>query len=341
MILNFGLFQLGLVGILFIAIATDHCCTLIVKCKRIVIKKLCQRMAAEGYVEYHIEKQEKILGRTLSFGQIGRVSMGTLGIFLVDTSIVITQFGFCIGYFIFLGNTMRSVVFAFLQYQHVGFTNTSNSFPINSTNFTTLSAMNILTSTKYPATFAPSTAEVTTTGVQDFLTTLPKLAKVNGTGNGTDLVPTNNSFPTPFFNITTISLLNVTSVNKTSESGFISKIISKMKNHLTNIKEKLVNMDNPITHNTLQENKAWTFALLLVVPAPLLILISFIRNIRKLGPVSVLANGSITGAFFATAVYILVGELNGKFIIVLSYLLQLLGVKFYFLPENENEKSKS
>ena len=310
MILMFWFFQLGLIGILLIAIATDHCCTLIVKCKEIVIKKMCHRMVAEGYVDAHIEDQRKILGRTLSFGQMGKVTMGKLGTFLVDTSIVITQIGFCVGYFIFLGNTARSVVYEFLQYQHIGITNMNNSFPINFTNITTMIPMESLATTEHTTLLPLTTMRFASTGRSEATTMLEKAATLNSTGNQSYFVSANTSLQS--FIMTTTLPLNMTYASKKNNTGFISNILSKIKNHLSTIKEKLVNakLDNPITHRTLQENKAWTFSLLLVIPAPLLILISFIRNLRKLGPVSVLANGSITGAFLATAIYILVGEFN-------------------------------
>ena len=276
-------------------------------------------MVAEGYVECHIDKQRKILGRTLSFGQIGRVSMGTLGTFLVDTSIVITQIGFCVGYFIFLGNTARSVVYEFLHYRHLGFTNTSNSFPVNVTNFTTTS-VNLLKTTGYHTNLPLTTTEIATTGILEFSTMLPDAAMMNVTTNETKFMSANASLQSPLLNLTAIPYSNVTYTAKKNSTNVFHNFISKIKNHLSTIKEKIVKMDNPITHKTLQENKAWTFALLLVIPAPLLILISFIRNLRKLGPVSVLANGSITGAFLATAIYILVG----KFVEVLNRCLYFL-----------------
>eukprot|EP00794_Sanderia_malayensis_P009113 gene9113-10086_t len=129
---------LGLIGITVIALATDHCCALIVKCKQIVIKRMCEQMAADGYVAEHIKQREQHLGKTLSFGMIA-----------------------------------------------------------------------------------------------------------------------------------------------------------------------ITKMNNPFSHGSLQDNKPWTFALLLTIPAPILMLIALVRSLRKLGPVSVLANGSITGAFLATGIYIL------------------------------------
>ncbi len=209
-------------------------------------------MAAEGYVQEHIEMHEKHLGRTLSFGKIGKMTMGKIGTILVDTSILITQFGFCTGYFIFLGSTARSVLFEFLHYHAFNASTINQSFPLIPTNSSLL---------------ANSSLYVTpVASLQQNITSI----SYNSTFN-----------------------YNLISDNSTINNNFHS-VIQKMK--------------SPFTHKTLQENKPWTFALLLTIPAPLLILIAFIRDLRKLGPVSVLANGAITGAFLATGIYILVGK---------------------------------
>ena len=287
-------------------------------------------MVAEGYVDAHIEKQKKILGRTLSFGQIGKVTMGTLGTFLVDTSIVITQIGFCVGYFIFLGNTARSVIYEFLQYQHIGMRNINSSFPINITNATSMTAAGSMANAEYTTILPIATMRFASTGGSEAMTMLQNMAAMNSTGNQSYFVSANTSLQS--INMTTILPINMTYADKRNNTGVLSNILSKIKNHLSTIKDKIVNakLDNPITHRTLQENKAWTFSLLLVIPAPLLILISFIRNLRKLGPVSVLANGSITGAFLATAIYILVGEFIDFVIMHLQYSSKVLGHFAYF-----------
>eukprot|EP00795_Rhopilema_esculentum_P009070 gene9070-16722_t len=309
---------LGLLGILFIALATDHCCHLIVKCKRLVIKKMCQRMVAEGYVDNHIERQEKILGRTLSFGQIGKISMGRLGTFLVNTSILITQFGFCVGYFIFLGNTTRSVVYEFLHYQSIGWSNVNNSIPANSTIFTSLSAT---PPTSVPAHVAKSVlhnSALRHLRSMDGDSNIPALTSINTTlFNSSKSVFSKNSSDSSNYIATSTPLLNLSfpatswltneTKSENATQGIMSRILTTIHEKVSKIKEHIIKMKNPITHKTLQQNKAMTFALLLAVPAPLLILISFIRNLRKLGPVSVLANGAITGAFLATGIYILVG----------------------------------
>ena len=317
-----------MIGIGLIALATDHCCNLIVKCKRIAIKKICNRMVAEGYVQYHIDKREKHLGRSLSFGQIGKVAMGKLGTFLVDTSILITQFGFCTGYFIFLGNTARSVIYEYLHYSSVRYTNMSDSFPLNFSSVSTMSMGNWTTASTFMTTeIVRMTTEMSTTQLQTTSTIIPPtnltyiLSTMNFTLNSTasnltspfteplTLMSSSNNFMNQS---ATLLPLNSTSTMNETTHGILHNIISNIATKLTKIK-------NPITHSTLQQNKAWTFALLLVLPAPLLILIAFVRNLRKLGPVSVLANGAITGAFIATGIYILIGKLfsfpflNGAF----------------------------
>lgn len=285
-------------------------------------------MAAEGYVQYHIDKREKHLGRSLSFGQIGKVAMGKLGTFLVDTSILITQLGFCTGYFIFLGNTTRSVIYEYLHYSSVGYTNTSDSFPLNFSSVSTMEMGNWTTASTFVTTQMRVTTEMSTTQLQTtsttaFPTNLTNIQHIlNFTMNSTaaNIYSSVSNVTSPFSEhstlmssskhftnqSTTLLPLNLTSAINETTHGILHKIISNIANKLTKIK-------NPITHTTLQQNKALTFALLLVVPAPLLVLIAFIRNLRKLGPVSVLANGAITGAFIATGIYILIGKLSSSF----------------------------
>ena len=273
-----------------IGFATDHCCHLIVKCKRHVIEKLRQQMIANGVDEYLVEKEREHLGRTLSFGKIGKVSMGRLGVALVNTSILITQFGFCVGYFIFLGNTMRSVFYDLLHYKETKMTNLTHSLPIKNTSDWThhrqsrsdMDFPSLWTFNKTNTTVPLSTAATLLnnfTVEQNIFTTVKNMSTA-----------TSAALPQLLSNVT----LNATAslVNSTA--------------HLANSTD--VGITSVITHKKLQENNVWTFALLLVIPAPILILLSFIRNLRKMGPVSVMANASITIAFLSTAIYILVGE---------------------------------
>ena len=246
-----------------------------------MIKIICKRMLAEGYVSDHIKRHEQLLGRTLSYGQIGKMTMGRIGTVLVNVSIIITQFGFCVGYFIFLGNTARSVAYEFIHYQPIRFSNISSSFPTKPANFSP--ANDALWTT------APVPSEINMTVSSKLLT------KLDVASNFTLTTPRSSN------NFSLHNQANLAPHLLNGPMWNLSSVLHRLHSHV-------VHMKNPFTHQSLQENKPWTFALLLTIPAPMLILIAFIRNLRKLGPVSVLANFSITGAFAATAIYIIAGE---------------------------------
>lgn len=210
-------------GVAVIATATDHCCALIVKCKHEIIRRMVDEKLAAGMDRAYAKEQENILGRTLSFGRIGKYCMGRTGLLLVNVSVMVTQFGFCIGYFIFLGNTMRTVVYQLLP---------------NSTNIHNTSA------------------------AADYFRH-PELFE-SGAPNRSGTF----SVPELFSNSAALT-------------------------------------SDPFAPESLRKSTFESFAVLVAIPVPFLILISFVRNLRKLGPVSILANGSLTGAFTATAIYML------------------------------------
>ena len=98
--------QFGIVGLLLIALITDHCCHLIVKCKRYIIHKVCQEMKLLGSgTDRDVRQLESQLGRHMEYGDIGQYALGKAGIIIVNSCLVITQLGFCISYFVMIGNT--------------------------------------------------------------------------------------------------------------------------------------------------------------------------------------------------------------------------------------------
>lgn len=109
------LFQLGIIGLLLIAFITDHCCLLIVKCKRAAIDKIMNSTIYDIYDEdtdeyEYLERKKlekrKALELSMTYGDIGRFSLGKMGSYVVNTALIVTQFGFCVNYFIFMGDTI-------------------------------------------------------------------------------------------------------------------------------------------------------------------------------------------------------------------------------------------
>lgn len=108
-------FQLGAAGLVLIALLTDHCCNLIVKCKYAAIDKVMTLYRSEvqrdeGSVD---EDEMKVvhnrLLKNLTYGDIGKLSFGNPGLVLVNLCLLFTQFGFCVSYFIFIGNTFYTL----------------------------------------------------------------------------------------------------------------------------------------------------------------------------------------------------------------------------------------
>lgn len=128
--------QMGLVVLAVVAIVTDHCCDLIVKCKYIVIQKLLENRhvsaSLNGNKKYYNENGEPVenghtlkeqMTKTLSYGDIGKMAFGAPGVMVVNACLLFTQFGFCVAYFIFIGNTVYTL------FPHRNTTESTSSMP--------------------------------------------------------------------------------------------------------------------------------------------------------------------------------------------------------------------
>ena len=224
----------------------------------------------QGVHKESIKEEAELLGRTLSFGRIGKACLGRSGLLAVNISIMVTQFGFCIGYFIFLGNTMRTVLKYFLIHSNDTISNlTTTTQPLTTTTvqpLTTVLTTTLMTSTS----FLPTTTLMTSTSS---LSTTPS------------------------------STINITTTANNTFDNIMRGAANSTFTHLHAILKEAVK--EPLSPKNLLLNSYSTFAVLLLIPLPILVVIAFIRNLRKLGPISVIANASITLAFAATASYVL------------------------------------
>ena len=236
-----------------IAVVTDHCCAMIVKCKSMVIENIRKERVTQGIDAETIAEEVYVLGKTLSFGQIGKACLGKRGLLAVNISVMVTQFGFTIGYFIFMGNTLRAILKYFLVPKEQSYHNVTT--PIVPINYTT---------TPLPVTMTPT-------------------------------LPTNssNSSAALFGSVINFGLVNS------------STLFSYLHHHINHLGDSV---ENPWSPSNLINNTTLTFGVLILFPLPILIGIAFVRNLRKLGPISVIANASITGAGIATAIYMLASK---------------------------------
>jgi hypothetical protein len=188
---------------------------MIIKCKNMAVKMILD--SSQRYKELQNEEcyqemrhMKDQLEKEMTLGDIGKIAIGAWGIRIVNFSLILTQSGFCVAYFIFMGNTLKDM------------------------------------------------------------------------------------FPVHFYNSTTRSRL---------PSDFSSIPFAD-----TAVEATLRNA-SPMVPPILGQETAPTFVLLLLIPFPFLVLMSFIRNVRKLGPVSGVANIAILAGFIGLLTYILQGEL--------------------------------
>lgn len=104
--------QLGLIGIVFIVLATAHCCHLIVKCKKEVVRRIIANPnTLQGHVSSRLLSISVTdLERTITYGDVARAVLGKLGSVLTNLGLFVTQFGFCVSYFIFIADTMEQAI---------------------------------------------------------------------------------------------------------------------------------------------------------------------------------------------------------------------------------------
>ncbi|KAK3710662.1 hypothetical protein QZH41_010999 [Actinostola sp. cb2023] len=187
---------------------------MIIKCKIMAVDIILESshhykelQNEECYLEMRQLREE--VEQDMTLGDIGHIAIGKWGIRIVDLALILTQTGFCVAYFIFIGNTLKDI------------------FPV-----------------KYPTN---STIANTVTDIA--LTTQSTNVNTGATlRNSTPLVP-------------------------------------------------------PIVgHET-----APPFVLLLLVPFPFVVLMSFVRYVRKLGPISGIANVAILVGFVGLLAHILQG----------------------------------
>ena len=106
----FGCFsfpKLGLAGLVVIATVTVHCCYLIVRCKKSVIHNIITQFNLHPESSVPHSKLVETIEKSMSYGDIARLTLGKWGIWITNFSLLITQFGFCTNYFIFIGNTIQ------------------------------------------------------------------------------------------------------------------------------------------------------------------------------------------------------------------------------------------
>lgn len=188
----------------------------------------------EECYEEMLEMKDR-LEKEMTLGDIGKIAIGDWGIRIVNFSLILTQTGFCVAYFIFMGNTVKEM------------------------------------------------------------------------------------FPVHFYN----------------SSRRLGHAFSSIPFADTAVESTLQNASHMASPFIGQET-APSFVLLLLIPYPFLVLMSFIRNVRKLGPVSGIANIAILGGFTGLLTYILKGGY-----IIKNAMHIISGFARYSIPGEEHFRESS
>ena len=213
----------------------------------------------------------------MTYGDIGKLSFGSFGVGIVNFCIAMTQFGFCVGYSIFIGNTIHSLIPKELCYENNGThcspfvapTKAHVKRSINDSEFlsVTLSSTFINTSETTYNSFAKSLNTTITPQRSS-----PAAVEANTTTSSPNVTTEPTTSVTP----------NTTySPNATTVADFIKTVTSK----------------------------APDLKVLVTLPLPVFICFALIRNVRYLGFISMLANASILVGLVALTGFLISGKI--------------------------------
>lgn len=97
-----------------------------------------------------MEKVKETIEKEMTLGDIGKIAVGPWGLRLVNTALVITQLGFCVAYFIFIGNTIGEMFPLKYKSETVTVVNATLSKPTSATRMTHYSTIGMNSSSTIP-----------------------------------------------------------------------------------------------------------------------------------------------------------------------------------------------
>ena len=199
-------------------------------------------------------KVKETIEKEMTLGDIGKIAIGPWGYRIVNAALIVTQTGFCIAYFIFMGNTIAEM---------------------------------------FPVAYKPHTVKP-----------IKHLTISNQSG-----------MHMGHMSISTDVFINSSVTGSQTAVSTQHPITATFRNSST--------MVPPLEGVT----AAPRFVLLILIPLPFLVLMAYVRSIRKLGPISGIANVTLLAGFLGLLGFLLNGKaynigflLNGK-----AYNMMLLG----------------
>ncbi|KAL5019384.1 hypothetical protein ScPMuIL_005106 [Solemya velum] len=278
----------------------------------------------ESFLKQHMMKH-------MSYGDVGRISIGNIGLVIVNICIAITQFGFCVAYFIFIGNTIYSLFPVTACYNGTLKGNYSDNFTRCNPSRIAVNLMNLET----PDSIFKRSLEET---------------HLDNFGTNFNISTANSSIPSiDVLNSTiiqTVALINDSVVTNATSTGYLENLTTywttvkpdQLNNNITTTLEKmetssempstsmsrtttLVNsssyspgydVENTTTQSHIEPfmkfyiSTAPNLKLLVASPLPLFLMFALIRNVRNLGGISVAANIAILIGCVSVMTYILI-----------------------------------
>ncbi|XP_050393949.2 uncharacterized protein LOC126811930 [Patella vulgata] len=281
----------GMIGLFLIASVTDHCCHLIVKCKNLAIKKvlrehrkqllgdIAEEEEEDDHRDDYFSEMKAKMKRSLTYGDVGQIALGNIGLYIVNACILLTQFGFCVGYFILIGNTIYSM------------------FP--------LATCDILRNSTNQSFINMSNCKINSIIQSDLPKDLQKFHLI------TEDMPIHARHPQLALldnlkrEVSRFPDLNLTNLSHPETSGNSSFFDDDGLENSLMLGEN--NSSWTVLSNHVYTSTAPLLQYLVLIPLPIFIGFSFMRNIRHLGPVSVAANISILIGCVSVTVFLLDG----------------------------------
>lgn len=215
----------------------------------------------------------------MTYGDIGKLSFGKWGVGLVNFCIALTQFGFCVGYSIFIGNTIHSLFLPDLCYKKNG---TDICLP-----FTATTKLHVKRSINDSV----------------FVPTLPN-------------VPLNNTSQASYMDFNEDLNKDFSSLMTTLPSAlFSSSKEPNVTSRTTQSPNGTTLSPNGTDADFLRRvvDKAPDLKILVAAPLPVFLCFALIRSVRYLGFISMLANASILVGLVALTGFLISGK-TGCFI---------------------------
>lgn len=215
----------------------------------------------------------------MTYGDIGKLSFGKWGVGLVNFCIALTQFGFCVGYSIFIGNTIHSLFLPDLCYKKNG--------------------------TDICSPFTATTKLHVKRSINDsvFVPTLPN-------------VPLNNTSQASYMDFNEDLNKDFSSLMTTLPSAlFSSSKEPNVTSRTTQSPNGTTLSPNGTDADFLRRvvDKAPDLKILVAAPLPVFLCFALIRSVRYLGFISMLANASILVGLVALTGFLISGK-TGCFI---------------------------